>query len=84
MGENSSSVTYIVWWNEPSEAEFSSEPLQRTFYTVSNLQSNTRYSFTVVASNNETSNEITIATSKYNKPIQLLFGHVQFQRKVKQ
>ena len=84
VGGNSSSVTYIVRWNETSETGFSIGPLQGTFKSVSNLQSNTRYSFIVVASSNETSNEITIATSKYNKTIRLHFRHVQSQRKVKQ
>ena len=66
--EVSSSVSYTVEWSPPSETGSSSRfGLQETFTSVTDLQSNTLYSFTVVASNDETSDETSVATSEYNE-----------------
>ena len=80
-GNSSSATTYTVQWNEPSQTGFSSISLERTSNTVNNLQSNTLYSFSVVASSGETSNEITIATSKYNNAIRVIFRFDRSQQK---
>ena len=78
----SSPVTYTVWWNPPSETGFSNiSGLGETFTTVSNLQSNTVYSIRIVASNGVRSDEIPIATSKYNKTKRIFLVTINLNKK---